>query len=183
MIILGHILIFLSGFPLVFLLFLDLPLTVTNVSSVWIIKFSFSYVDFCSFVVLFELFYFICNDLIDCWLPFPVRSITLSRLSVFCSDILHVYLQWKTSIRQLSRPKKSSAMEGCETHPTARLKWWGKSSWSSSPCSLQTKKRKKKDREEGKERCVWEILQSGADGVMSLDGWEGGQISIGRKVR
>lgn len=139
-------------------------------------------------------------------LLFHVRSSTLFSTARVSSDILHVLFfppappsspsQSKTSINQPSRPKKSSATEGCETHPTARPKWWGKRRWFYSPASLQmgseTESRMRggsKGREKGWDggMCVRERGTSeadAADGEMVGVWMDGrGQIKGGRRRR
>ena len=149
----------------------------------------------CGFFLGF-LFCFVCND----WLTvgyfffFFLFSFVSSQVQhtfpTIClySDILCMCLQSKTSIHRLSRPKKSSATEGCETHPTARPKWWGKRRRFYSPPQAfkQGGSEGKSDAAGGREggrrdggMCAWEILQrlDGWDGG-SLDRWGGGKLGV-----
>lgn len=120
--------------------------------------------------------------LIDCCL-FSCQ-VQLSFWTVcLCSDIVRMCFQSKTSIRQRSRPKKSSATEGCETHPTARPKWWGKRCWFYSSSSLQTGSERKTDIRKmggsmGGGVCVWEILQRRM--LLMVRWWEFGWMGGGK---
>lgn len=130
--------------------------------------------------LIFFLFIFFVAMIDYCYL-FHIRSSTLSITVCLYPDILCMCLQSKMSIHQRSRPKRSSAMEGCETRPTARPKWWGKRRWFYSPSTLQTGSERKSDSEKQKARKGWRdvcarYFTSGCcwcRGGGSLDGWEG----------
>lgn len=76
-------------------------------------------------VVLFAMIEWLLAIFFVCFMSGPAQFST----TCVCSDILCMFLQSKTSIHRLSRQKKSSATAGCEIHPTARPKWWGKTRW------------------------------------------------------
>lgn len=171
----GRKLVFLRGFLLPFS---DLPLSVTNaflyIFSIWqwIINFSF-----------FFSFFFFCNDWLILGYVFFSCQVQLNFPNIcLYSDILCICLQLKTSIHQLSHPKKSSATEGCETHPTARPRWWGKRRWFYSLSSFQMGSERKSDAGGGGEggrdggNACERYFRGGCcwwwDGG-SLDGWEG----------
>ena len=113
----------------------------------------------------------------DCWLLFvflcQVQN-TFLNLCVY-SDILCVFFQLKMSIRQPSHPKKSSAMEGCETHPTAHPKWWGKRCrfCFSQPFKSGGSQMPRRDQKRGRERLQRETL-------LMVRWWEFGWMGGGK---
>lgn len=133
-------------------------------------------------VVLFAMIEWLLAIFFVCFMSGPAQFST----TCVCSHILCMFLQSKTSIHRLSRQRKSSATAGCEIHPTAHPKWWGKTRWFFfSFSSLQMGSETKSDAGKTQREGGWdggiracEILQSRM--LLMVRWWEFGWMGGGK---